>query len=817
MRTMKQYIRISEDWKLAAPEGNGWLDIPSMPMGVHEILHNKKLISDDFLIGQGRDSQWVAERDWEYRVCFKAPALKGRACLHFKQLDTIARIVLNGEEIARSEDLYLPLRVDVSGKLKEENLLEVHLRSPYAFLKEHPLPPEWAGKMPHNKIIRKSICDFSNYLGAQPYLTLIGIFGDVTLEVIDRSEFTVADTVTMLAGGYQTGALNLTLAAAPMDGLSARAVLRDPDGARIGACEFALPSDGSAAVFSMPVPSPRLWWPRGYGEQPLYTVETTLLCGGDAIDRFERQVGFRELRMALDFDLHVNGVKVRMWGSNLSPLDGKTHRWNGERAKALLDLAEFANMNTMRVWGEGEPFDDELYRECDRRGILIWQEFFGAYGMQPDSAAYFDLCLREAEHMMNRLKHHPCIFMWCGGNECLMGGEYDHPGEKVVGFELYSELYPALCARIDPTRYYHITSPYGGEWAGDPRVGDTHGYDFWWYVPGMDYPVAYSEHMRVSGPALKSMKRWIPEDKIWPEAYVDSTIPSKRAKDLMPAAWFERVANSLDIKAGPIHEFRDADTPEELAFKYSAAHAKAFKDGIKRSRMGRPSGSKLPRISNLHLIWKFSDTWPLIYSAIVDYYLEPYMPFYEAKRSYSPVMVCFDIRDSINLWLVNDSTEDVSGTVEFGLFSPGGNRFTVLKSMEASMPAGQSGEVTCLDFLGQFRTENVLYARFIDAGRGVDYTNIDYVDTDRRLVFPEAKLSLSVDGDVLSITSDRFARIVELSGDEGGDEFGWLFEDNYFDLMPGVVKKVRIGGNHEKGIIAAKAHYSPHATTLEWK
>jgi hypothetical protein len=133
------------------------------------------------------------------------------------------------------------------------------------------------------------------------------------------------------------------------------------------------------------------------------------------------------------------------------------------------------------------------------------------------------------------------------------------------------------------------------------------------------------------------------------------------------------------------------------------------------------------------------------------------------------------------------------------------------------MPAGQSGEVTCLDFLGQFRTENVLYARFIDAGRGVDYTNIDYVDTDRRLVFPEAKLSLSVDGDVLSITSDRFARIVELSGDEGGDEFGWLFEDNYFDLMPGVVKKVRIGGNHEKGIIAAKAHYSPHATTLEWK
>ena len=67
------------------------------------------------------------------------------------------------------------------------------------------------------------------------------------------------------------------------------------------------------------------------------------------------------------------------------------------------------------------------------------------------------------------------------------------------------------------------------------------------------------------------------------------------------------------------------------------------------------------------------------------------------------------------------------------------------------------------------------------------------------------------------LESDSFARFVELSGNDGGDEFGFYFEDNYFDLMPGVRKKIRISGRHEGGIITAKAHYSPHVTQINRK
>ena len=68
----------------------------------------------------------------------------------------------------------------------------------------------------------------------------------------------------------------------------------------------------------------------------------------------------------------------------------------------------------------------------------------------------------------------------------------------------------------------------------------------------------------------------------------------------------------------------------------------------------------------------------------------------------------------------------------------------------------------------------------------------------------------------MAITTDRFARSVVLEGDAEGDAFGWFFEDNWFDLLPGERKVVRILGEHQRGRITARAWYSPHETTIDW-
>ncbi len=76
---------------------------------------------------------------------------------------------------------------------------------------------------------------------------------------------------------------------------------------------------------------------------------------------------------------------------------------------------------------------------------------------------------------------------------------------------------------------------------------------------------------------------------------------------------------------------------------------------------------------------------------------------------------------------------------------------------------------------------------------------------------------MSITGNVLHIVSDRFARCVEITGECDGDPFGWLFEDNYFDLMPGEAKTVRILGDIPSGLITLKPHYSTHAAKISFE
>lgn len=824
---LKQYIKLDKNWKLCQVGKDKWFDIPSMPMQVHEILHLHHAIPDEFEIGLGEKIKWIAESDWRYSCDFSAPDMEGveKAEITFFTIDTIADIFLNSVKILSCDSIYRPFNADVTKLLQKKNTLEIVFQSPYTYMAEHPMPEQWIGKIRHTKILRKPNGDFSDYLGARPYITPIGVAGDIVLELSGSSELLSWDADAKLTSDYKTGVVNVFAKIRSMDDASCQAYLLDADGKVISTCkmEYSPSKESDNDVRGkLTIDDPLLWWPRGFGSQPLYSVRIELKDTAGVTDTDEKKIGFRTVRMDNNFNCYINGKQVRLWGSNLPPLDGRTHCYNKERAHRLLDLVEMANMNFIRIWGEGEVFDDDLYDECDRRGVLVWQEFFNFYGMQPDTKEFIDACVKDAEYLIRRLRHHASIIMWCGGNEGLMGIEFDDPEDSKneamnIGAGIYTKEYAELCKKLDPDRLYYVNSPSGGAYTNDPRCGDMHGYEMWRYIPGAEYPVAITEQMRASAPALKSMKRFIPADKLWPADFVDSTTYGKRNQKLLPDAWMYRAGGMLAKKSGHVEHFYDAETPEELIYKYAAAHAEALKNGIERSRMGRPSGADCERISNCHLVWKLSDTWPLIYSSIIDYYLEPFIPYYEVKRGYSPVLVCFDIRDSINLWLVNDSAADVHGTLEFGIFNPAQNRFMKFEKIEAHMKSGCSGEIQNLDSLGEFPRDYILYACFTDSASGAKAENFNYVDIERNMIFPEAKLSIIYEGDELKITADSYARCIELSGSDNGDEFGWYFDDNYFDLLPGMVKTVKIYGKHRSGVISAKAHYSPNITKLNWE
>lgn len=133
------------------------------------------------------------------------------------------------------------------------------------------------------------------------------------------------------------------------------------------------------------------------------------------------------------FDFYINGMAVKLWGANLTQVDTMSGCYHKERMEQLLSLAEMANCNTLRIWGESEVLPDEFYEECDRRGILLWHDFYLGYNMYNEEEHMLELYREEAVWLVNRLKHHPSILMWCGGNEVLLSRDFQYPGAYCYG------------------------------------------------------------------------------------------------------------------------------------------------------------------------------------------------------------------------------------------------------------------------------------------------------------------------------------------------------------------------------------------------
>ena len=86
----------------------------------------------------------------------------------------------------------------------------------------------------------------------------------------------------------------------------------------------------------------------------------------------------------------------------------------------LLGMARGAGINFLRVWGGGVREKRAFWDNCDRLGIMAWQEFPLACAFldhYPRERAYLDALAAEARGTMQALRNHPSLIAWCGGNE----------------------------------------------------------------------------------------------------------------------------------------------------------------------------------------------------------------------------------------------------------------------------------------------------------------------------------------------------------------------------------------------------------------
>ncbi|MCU0378350.1 MAG: hypothetical protein MUC78_08830 [Bacteroidales bacterium] len=801
--------------------GDGWISANTMPAMISDILLQNGIIENIWLPGKAAEYTWIADKDWIYTLNFNIKEKSKDIFLLFKGLDGIADIYLNGKLIASHSVMYNPLKLEVADMLLDNNNITVHFHTVFTDVDGKKEVIKFVDD-DKTRPVRRPEQNYINYLGPDPYYSRVGIFDKVILQVTGGNYMSEVVAGSTISDALDNGELTIDVRGNTFSGKpSLKVSLYNPDGKPVDTSMKNLNStDGSySETIKLNVPNPELWWPRGYGSQPLYRAVITLMVNGRVHQTVEKTIGFRKVTMSKLLHFVVNGKPVRLWGGCWVTPDWQTEVWNQARVEELFRMAENANFNALRVWGVVNSPRDDFYELADRLGFMIWQDFT-ALPLSSDQNS-IETCKTESEAMIKRLKHHPSVFIWCGGNENAMWHSQEFNNELEdrgpwKGVAATDEI-TKICQRLDPERYFMPSTPYYGKDPNDPKEGNTHGYTNLWFIPGYDYLNFASEDTRIAAPVLSSLKKFMAPGDIWPDGY--SPLYTYGSIYPWPETWLKYTTSTSWKKTGPVEQFYDGSDAASLVYRIGMAEDVYYRDVIERQRRGRSAtdpGNE--RFCGGYLVWKFNDSWPQIYSAKVDYFLEPLHAYYTLKRAYQPVMLSFDLDTYYYLWAVNDSPHEVSGTVKISLFHLDRNETRREITREVTIPPGESKVVVRLDEAGivTFRREHILDATLTDGDGNIIARTNAYGNIERNIVFPDARLSVEVNGDTLIITSDKFARAVTLTGNDNGDESGWFFEDNYFDLMPGEIKTVRILGKNKKGLITVKPWYSQHETTISY-
>ena len=786
------------DWHLA-----------SVPGDVHTALVEIGRLAPPFYNMNVETCQWVEGQEWWYRMTFEAPSGKddteARYLLTFDGLDTLATVYLNGVEIGRHRNMFIAATSDVTEHLRvgERNTLAVRFEPVVASVREREIEGQW-GRNPERAWVRKAQYNFG--WDWAPRLVSVGIWQGVTLRRY----------VGARLGGvfFKTTAITPQAAKATVvveaewwaDVPDLKAQVSLSRGEQRLTDRVSLINGRAEVVFTIPVPA--LWWTHDLGEPALYELEVALQAGAKTLDTHCDQVGIRTIEVDQSpdpdepgtkfFTFVLNGVKLFAKGANWIPADSFVAQVDEARYSDLLELAVEANMNMLRVWGGGIYEKDVFYRLCDELGILIWQDFMFACARYPDDAHFMAEVEREAEAVVRRLRNHPCLALWCGNNENDWIDDmhnWQQPGRDFPGKRIYHELLPPIVERLDGTRLYWPSSPYGGNDHNDERQGDRHNWQVW---HGAVYPRRFGQEPKRDLSPTGISYRHYAED---PARFISEF--GMHAAPVLETLRRSVPATALHLDS-PELLYRNKDEPKDKGDLLMLAHSglpSSLQEYLDFSMICQAEGLKFGiehyRRRKFHcsgtLFWQWNDCWPGLSWSVLDYYLFPKASYFYAKRAYAPVLASFKEEvNGVSLWITNDTLEDFSDTVTVfhGDFSA---HQVYEEGLEVQVPANASVKVKYLSF-DELGIEDPRQGYLAVRSRSGSFPdNRHFFVEVKDLVRPKPDLKVEIaegsDGKYeVRVATDVYAYFVKLVVPIEGTKFS----DNYFDLFPGQERVIEV-------------------------
>jgi beta-mannosidase len=783
----------------------GWLPA-TVPGDVHlDLLANKK-IDDPFYRDNEPKLQWIENQSWEYRLSFDVtPAMLARSNvdLVFNGLDAAAQVYVNGAEVLAADNMFRIWRVPVKGHLHAgKNVLRVAFPSPIKAAEEVAARDPWQPKTKTEAktYIRRAAYEYGWDWG--PHFVTSGIWRPAQIEAWDKvriADFAIRQRDVSSAVAHADAEVEVEAASAG----SARVSVQYTDNGKPVALSTVASLHSGRNLIDLPVEirQPRLWYPAGYGDQPLYEFTAQVGVGGQTAETRKVKTGLRSIvldrhldQWGRSFQLIVNGIPVFAKGADVIPFDSFPNRVTTADYRRILQSARDANMNMIRHWGGGYYETGEFYSICDELGIMVWQDFMFGNDWQPGTYDFKLNIEAEADDQVRRLRNHPSIAVWSGNNETetalSWNGRQNLPAD--VRFQMwqdylteFSGILPRVVARLDAETPYWPSSPSSDYEALSPsyQSGDAHIWDVWHgRVPFSTYETHNARFVTEYGfqsfPEMKTIGAF--------------TQPQDRTNIFTPVMLEHQKNNEGN---SIIHDYllKDYSEPKDFAsFLYvsQVLQAEGIKIGAEHFRRSRPEtmGS---------IFWQLNDCWPVASWSSIDYYGRWKALQYYARRFYAPILVSPHVENgALKVYIVSDKTKATQETLRVRLMDFDGK---VLLEDSRAVEVTPLDSKVYLDWplkkvadAGAADTSRVFIVADLSANGEQISRNLVYLASTKEIHLKPAALSVETTGGngsyKVRITSRVLARSVYLS-------FGNLdvkVSDNYFDLLPGETAEIAV-------------------------
>ncbi|WP_396208980.1 glycosyl hydrolase 2 galactose-binding domain-containing protein [Flavobacterium sp.] len=762
----------------------------TVPGTIHTDLFQQHLIPDPFYGANEKKLQWIENESWEYETIFSVSNFELSAEnieLEFNGLDTYATVFLNGNSILEADNMFRKWTLSVKNRLKKgKNQLKIVFHSAVQKGKEAATKLPYTLPERERVFIRKAQYQFGWDWG--PRFVTAGIWKNVQLKFWNSAKIENIKYSQLQLNEEKALLEFITDIYSPKE-QTVQLALNDK------VQTFHLKKGKNIVKMPYEILKPIFWWCNGLGKPHLYSFSVELFQQNKLLESKKLNIGLRTIELVQNKDtfgtgfyFKLNGKPVFMKGANYVPNDSFLPRVSKTSPLELVLNAKAAHMNMLRVWGGGVYADDAFYDACDANGILVWQDFMFACSMYPGDDKFVANVKQEVIDQVDRLQNHPSLALWCGNNENdegwhNWGWQKQYNYSKSDSTQIWNDYKKVFHELIPHTLDSLLSKDKNSYWPSSPSIGwgrkesllqgDSHYWGVWWgKEPFEMYQKKVGRFMSEYGfqgmPNKETLERVI--------AQSDLNFGSEVFKNHQKhPTGFETINEYM------ARDFRVPIALDKYIYVSQLLQAYGMKTAIEAHRLAKPycMGS---------LYWQFNDCWPVTSWSTVDYYGNWKASHYQVKESFAPIVLLFS-EDAKALSIIgsNDTFDLQTGTLTAQLLDFSGN---VIWKADKICEINQESNTVCLQIeYDQFpnfdKQKSVLQVEF--KGKNTESVAYHYFVKPKELLLEKPTIEIKVVGETLiEVTTNTLAKNVYLHSKDG------FFNTNYFDLIPGFPKIIKI-------------------------